>query len=182
MAVPPRSRGDRELPGGQVRSQAGDPEGQRRRTARGLQLRRHHRGLRRPVRGRPSTHADRHLPEHQRQPRAVLRTDHRGQAGRATAVPRVLPDHPGKRHPARVEPAQGVQRHDLPGRGRDRGHRRSSRGGLRRRAGGDHDLWAGPRAQERDDRFGRRARTATAGGGRAARRSVDRPADEDRTG
>ena len=43
------------------------------------------------------------------------------------AVPRLLPDHPGERHPARAQQAQAVRRDDVPGRGRDRRHRRRPR-------------------------------------------------------
>ena len=47
------------------------------------------------------------------------------------AVPGLLPDHAGLRHPARAEQAQGVRRHHVPGRGRDRRHRRRHRRGVR---------------------------------------------------
>ena len=40
---------------------------------------------------------------------------------------RLLPDHPGLRHPPRAQQAQGVRRHHAPGRGRDRRHRRGDR-------------------------------------------------------
>ena len=40
----------------------------------------------------------------------------------------LLPDHPGLRHPPRAEQAQVVRRHDVPGRGRDRRHRRRALG------------------------------------------------------
>ena len=52
-------------------------------------------------------------------------------------VPRVLPDHAGLGHPPRAEQAQGVRRHHLPGRGRDRRHRRRDRRVLLRLARGD---------------------------------------------
>ncbi len=61
-----------------------------------------------------------HLPQHLRQPRPGLRAGRGRRAVRAPAVPRHLPDHPGLRHPPRAEQAQGVRRHDVPGRGRDR--------------------------------------------------------------
>ena len=48
----------------------------------------------------------RHLPQHHRQPRAVLRPDRRRRAVRAPGVPRLLPDHPGLRHPPRALEAQ----------------------------------------------------------------------------
>ena len=108
----------------------------------GLGLRRDHRGLRRPVRGEPAPHAAGGLPQHHRQPRAVLRADRRGRALRAAAVPRVLPDHPGLRHPPRAEPAQGVRRAHPAARGRDRRHRRRPRRRLRRLPGRHHDVRA----------------------------------------
>ena len=64
-----------------------------------------------------------HLPQHHRQPRPLLRPGRRRRAVRAAGLPRVLPDHPGLRHPPRAEQAQGVRRHHAAGRGRDRRHR-----------------------------------------------------------
>ena len=46
----------------------------------------------------------------------------------------LLPDHPGLRHPARAQQAQGVRRDHVPGRGRDRRHRRRDRRLVRRLA------------------------------------------------
>ena len=78
-----------------------------------------------------------HLPEHQRQHRAGLRPGGRVPAGRAAAVPRLLPDHPGLGHPARAGQAQAVRRPHVPGRGRDRGRRRGAGRLVRRLAGRD---------------------------------------------
>ena len=64
------------------------------------------------------------------------------QQGRAAVVPRRLPDHPGLRRAARAEQAQAVRGDHVPGRGRDRRHRRRARRELRRPARGDHDLRA----------------------------------------
>ena len=58
-----------------------------------------------------------------------------GQLGRHPGRARHLPDHAGVGHPARAVQAQELQRADLPGRGRDRRHRRGHRRVLRRRAG-----------------------------------------------
>ena len=44
----------------------------------------------------------------------------------AADLPGLLPDHPGLRHPPRAEQAQVVRRDDVPGRGRDRRHRRGA--------------------------------------------------------
>ena len=63
---------------------------------------------------------DRHLPQHLREPGPVLRPDRRLPAGGPAAVPRLVPDHPGLRHPARAVQAQELRRPDLPGGGRDR--------------------------------------------------------------
>ena len=78
--------------------------------------------------------------------------------------------------------AQGLRRHDVPGRGRDRGHRRGAGRGVRRRAGRHLDVRAGCGAQVRDDRPGGGPRAAAADPRRAARRAVDRSADQDRAG
>ena len=69
---------------------------------------------------KPALIAAGHVPEHHRQPRALLRPDRGGAARRAAAVPRLVPDHPGLGHPARAVQAQEVRRAHLPGRGRDR--------------------------------------------------------------
>ncbi len=54
------------------------------------------------------------------------------------AVPGRVPDHAGVGHPARAVQAQALRHPHVPGRGRDRRHRRRARRGVRRRAGGDH--------------------------------------------
>ena len=77
-----------------------------------------------------------HLPQHHRQPGPVLRPGGERRALGAAAVPGVLPDHAGLRHPPRAEQAQVVRRHDLPGRGRDRRHRRRPRRGRSRARSG----------------------------------------------
>ena len=100
----------------------------------------------------------------------------------AARVPGVLPDHAGVRHPPRAQQAQVVRRHDLPGRGRDRRHRRRPRCGLRGRARGDHDLRPRPGAEVRDHRPRGDDRAPAAGDRRPARRPLDRAPDEDRAG
>ena len=55
------------------------------------------------------------------------------QQGRPAALPRQLSDHAGQRRPARAGGAQEVRRLHLPGRGRDRRHRRGAGRGVRRR-------------------------------------------------
>ena len=75
-------------------------------------------------------------------------------AVRAAAVPRLLPDHAGLRHPARTVQAQAVRRAHVPGRGRDRRRGRGARRGLRRRARRHHHLGPGNGPQGGDDRAG----------------------------
>ena len=53
------------------------------------------------------------------------------------AVLRLVPDHAGQRHPPPAVGLQELRRQDVPGRGRDRGHRRGDRRELRRRDGPD---------------------------------------------
>ena len=71
---------------------------------------------------------------------------------------------------------------DLPGRGRDRRHRRGDRRVLRRCARRHHHLRPRHLAEVRGDRPGRDDRASADRHRRAARRPVDRPADQDRAG
>ncbi len=97
------------------------------------------------------------------------------------AVPGFVPDHPGLGHPARVEQAQALRRDDLPGRRRDRRNRRRPRRLLRRIPRSHDHVRPGHRAEVRDHRPGRFPGTAAAHHRRAARRTVHRLADQDRT-
>ena len=108
------------VPDRQVPQPAAAARGQPSRVRGRLVVRRDHRGLRRPVRGRARAGPRRHLPERHRQHRARLRTGRRRAPRRAAAGPRFLPDHSGVRHPPHAEPAQAVRRDDAAGRGRDR--------------------------------------------------------------
>ena len=58
------------------------------------------------------------------------------------AVLRLVPDHAGVGHPPPAVGVQELRRQDVPGRGRDRGHRRGDRRDLRRRAGPDRHVRA----------------------------------------
>ena len=147
-----------------------------------LRLRRDGRALRVQLRG-PARHLreGRVRPGH-RQPGAGLGPHRRLPAGRPAPVPRELPDHAGLGHPPRAEPAQGVRRPHLPGRGRDRRHRRRPGRLLRRRPRRHHDQRPGPRPQVRDDRPGHQPRAAARHRRRAAGRALDRAADQDRAG
>ena len=106
-----------------------------------------------------------------------------GAALRAAAVPRRLPDHAGLRHPARAEQAQAVRRAHLPGRGRDRRRSapRSARPSAVRSASPRRP---GPGVALKAETIGLAvvARAAAGRRRRAARRPVDRAADQDRAG
>ena len=119
----------------EVRRQARDPRGQPRRAARRLELRRDDRGLRGLLRDRPGADAGRHLPQHHRQHRA---------GATAWSPPRTAPACPLVLGSYPITPASDIlhtlsalkrlRRHDDPGRGRDRRHRRGARRGVRRGA------------------------------------------------
>ena len=147
-----------------------------------LRLRRDGRALRVQLRGPPRHLREGRVRPGHRQPGAGLGPDRRLPPGRRAALPGQLPDHAGVGHPARAEPAQGVRRPHLPGRGRDRRHRRRPGRLLRRRPRGDHDQRPGPGPQVRDDRPGHQPRAAARHRRRPAGRALDRPAHEDRAG
>ena len=77
------------------------------------------------------------LPEHHRQRGDGARLPGRVAAGRPAAVLRLVPDHAGLGHPPPAVGLQDVRGQDVPGRGRDRGHRRGHRGVVRRGARAD---------------------------------------------
>ena len=100
-----------------------------------LELRRDHRGVRRPpTRSRPA----RCPPGTYRQMTGNIALAYGlVAAGQLSGLPVFLgtyPITPASRHPARAVQAQGLRRHDLPGRGRDRRHRRGAGRVVRRRA------------------------------------------------
>ena len=100
----------------------------------------------------------------------------------AAALPRRLPDHAGLGDSRGARPPQELRRHDLPGGGRDRCLRRSTRRVVRRRARRHHVGRPGHRAQGRDGRSRHHARAAAADPRHPARRPLDRHADEARAG
>ena len=157
-----------------------DRRRQPRRPARRLRVRRVDRDVRRDVSRACGRHRAWPVPQPHRQPRRGTRLRRCVRARGGAAVPRFLPDHAGHRDPARAVGAQAPQRHHLPGRGRDRryllGHRRL----LRRHAGHDHHVRPGHGAQDRSAGARRDAGASVGGRRRATRRSLHRPADEDR--
>ena len=90
------------------------------------------------------------------------------QARRPAALLRLVPDHAGLGHPPPAVGLQELRGQDVPGRGRDRRHRRRDRRGLWRRDGSDRVV----RARDRPEVRGARPR----GHGRAAARRDRRPA------
>ena len=100
--------------------------------------------------------------QHQRQHRPGLGPGRRQPAGRAAALPRLLPDHAGVRHPPRAVEAQELRRAHAPGRRRDRRHRRGPRCRLRRPPRRHHHQRPRPGAEERDHRPRRQPRAAAA--------------------
>ncbi len=105
-----------------------------------------------------------------------------GHLGDIQVVLGTLSDHPGVGHPARAVQAQELQRAHLPGRGRDRRHRRGHRRLLRRCARRHQHLRPRHLAEVRGHGAGRDDRASADRHRRAARRAVDRPADQDRAG
>ena len=89
-----------------------------------LRLRRDGRALRVQLRGQAGHLREGRVRPGHRQPGPGLGPHHGRPAGRPAPVLGQLPDHAGLGHPPRAEPAQGVRRPHLPGRGRDRRHRR----------------------------------------------------------
>ena len=101
-------------------------------------------------------------------------------ARQAAGHARLVPDHAGQRHPARALEAQALRRPHGPGRGRDRRRRHGARRRVRRSPRRHHDVGSGRRAQERDDLARGSDRAPAPDRRHPARRSVDRPAHQDR--
>jgi len=90
----------------------------------GLELRRDRRDVPHRIYRPPRDHRARPLSQHHRQYGHGARLRRRGAPRRPAALPRQLPDHTGQRHPARALDAEEFRRLHLPGRRRDRRHRR----------------------------------------------------------
>ena len=121
-----------------------------------------------------------HIPQRQRHDRAVAGADRRERPQPAAARARELPDHAGLRAAARALAAREVRRQHDPGRGRDRRRRDGARRRVRRPPGCHRHERPGDGSQGRDDRAGGGAGAADDHRRRAARRTLDRDADEDR--
>ncbi len=94
-----------------------------------------------------------------------------------------LPDHPGQRHPPPAVGLQVVRGQDLPGGGRDRGHRRGHRRvATAGRMGMTASVRPGHRAQVGGDGPRGHGRAAARRRRRPARRPVDRHAHQERAG
>ncbi len=104
----------------------------------GLQLRRDGRALRGQLPGPPGRPGARRLHQRHRQHGPGLGPDRRRPPGASSALPRVLPDHPGLGHPPRAVQAQALRGAHGAGRGRDRRRRRRHRRRLRGCAGRHH--------------------------------------------
>ncbi len=182
LALQPADRRDDRLAGEEVRGQAPARRGQRPGAEGGLQLLRHHRALPYPLRDRAGEAPGRCLPQHHRRHGDGVGL-HRGVAQeRPAALPGRLPDHSGLRPAARARDVQELRRDHLPGRGRDRRRLRGHRSRLRGRSRDHFDLGSGARPEERGDESRGDGGVAAGGRRRPARRTVDRPADEDRAG
>ena len=134
LAVRAEHGPDARLDRREVRRPAGRRRGQQARAQGRLRLRRDDRDVPHALPRHAGQAAAGHVPQHHRQRGHGARASWPREAGRPAAVLRLLPDHPGQRHPAPAVGLQGLRRQDVPGRGRDRGHRRGHRRELRRRA------------------------------------------------
>ena len=166
----------------QVRRPTGHRRGQQARPQGRLRVRRDDRDLPHPLPGQAGPARPRDVPQHHRQRGDGARLPGRQQARRSAAVLRLLPDHPGQRHPPPAVGLQDVRGQDLPGGGRDRGHRRGHRGELRRGDGHDRQLRPGHRPQVGGHGPGGHGRAAARRRRRPARRPVDRHAHQERAG
>ena len=109
----------------------------------GLELRRDHRGVRGPYEIKPAPMAAGHLPQHLRQPGAGLRPGRRrARSPGCRCSSGSYPITPASDILHELSKHKRVRRHDVPGRGRDRRHRRRARRVVRRLARRHHDLRA----------------------------------------
>ncbi len=128
LDVHPADRSADRLDQEALREPARGLRGERRRVPGRLQLRRDGRALRPRVRGQARAARAGGVPPDHRQRRPVVRARRRGAGREAPALLRVVPDHPGLRHPARALEAQELRREDAAGRRRDlRGRHRDRR-------------------------------------------------------
>ena len=170
------------MAGRQVRQEAGHRPGQHRRPERRPRLRRDRRagGGGQALRGGRGHARSGRLPHRDRRPGAGLGPGGGRQAGRPDHRAGLLPDHAGLAAAAPAFADEGIRRHHLPGRGRDRRHLLRPGRVLRRRAGRDLVVRARHRAQDRGHGPGHLHRAAADHRQFPARRPVHRPADQDR--
>ena len=180
--VRPRSRADRRLAQDQVRQGAGAGRIEYRRVECRPCLwrdgRDRHAGP--PPPHRCGAGRARPVPHRHRRRGAGGRPGRGRAAGGAEDVLRLLSDHAGLAAAAPSGAAEGIRDHDLPGGGRDRGDLRGDRRVLCRAARRHLVVGTRDRAQDRGHRAGGDDRAAAGRGQFAARRAVDRPADQDR--
>ena len=148
----------------------------------GLQLRRDRRALRPRVRGQARAARAGRVPPDHRQRRAVVRARRRRAGREAAVVLRVVPDHARLRHPARAVEAEELRREDAAGRRRDLGRRYRDRRRVRRQPRDHGHEWSRRRPEVGGARARGEPRAADDHRRRAARRPVDRSADQDRAG
>ncbi len=178
MAVRPPDRVDDDVHRAEVREAARDRRGEPEGVQHGLRVRRDVRVVRGAVRGEAREAAAGAVPADHRQHGALVGAARRVEALGAAALPRRVPDHAGVVDPRGALEAQELRRAHVPGGGRDRRRRCRARRVVRRLARRHHVGRPGRRAQVGDDRPRRCARAAARGDRRAARRALDRDADE----
>ena len=180
LAVQPPDRGDPRLDRQALRGLALGARRQHQGVQGGLPLRRDRRAVRVGVPGASRGARAGDLHRRDRQHRSRVGSHRRVAASRAAAVPGLLPDHPGVRHPPRAVQAQALRGEDLAGRGRDRRRHRGDRRGVRRVPGSDDDERSRYRPQVGGDRARCKSRAAARGRRHPAGWSVHGPSHEDR--
>ena len=182
LVVLPRHLRHHRLPEDQVRVETRDPRRKPGGLPGGARLRGNHRGLRASLPRGLGPHEARSLSPDHREPSHCVWADGGCRPRRDAAVPGILPDHPRLRHPPRVEPPQGRWRDHGAGGRRDRGHLFRAGRLLRGPARRDHHIGARHGPEDGGRRSGCDDRTAPGDRRRAARRTVDGDADQDRAG
>ena len=173
---------DLALDRGQVREAPGRRGGQSASAQGRLRLRRNDRDLPHALPRRAGPPEARPVSQHHRQRGDRARFRGRLPPGRSAALLRLVSDHARQRHPAPALGLQALRRQDLPGRGRDRGHRGGHRGQLWRGDGHDRHLRPGHLPQVRGHGPGGDGRAAARRRRHPARRTEHGHAHQDRAG